>query len=248
MTSALKVDNLSTSYREKLVLSQVSFELPQGEIMGIVGPNGAGKSTLVKAILNLIPKITGEVQLLGKPLGQVRKQIGYMPQQKDVDWDFPATVYDVVKMGLYAKTGWFGRFTKEYLDDVKQAMELTGVTDLHKRQIGQLSGGQKQRSFLARTLAGKPDLIFMDEPFAGVDIASEKEIIKIMNGLKEQGKTVVVVHHDLATVSQFCSYLLLLNKEVVAFGPVAETFKAELIHKVYGLDKIDKEIVKTWAL
>lgn len=248
MQTALKVRALSTAYREKLVLSQVSFDIPAGEVVGIIGPNGAGKSTLLKAILGLLPVLHGSVEIFGQDLKNVRSRIGYMPQQNDVDWDFPATVTDVVKMGLYGRLGWFKRVSRKDMEIVHGVMRVVGISDLAKRPIGQLSGGQKQRTFLARTLVGNPDLFFMDEPFAGVDVASEQAIVDVLVNLQKQGKTVVVVHHDLATVSRFCSYVLLINKEIVAFGPRQEVFKAETIRKAYGLPQIDTEISSAWAL
>lgn len=248
MQTALKVRALSTAYREKLVLSQVSFDIPAGEVVGIIGPNGAGKSTLLKAILGLLPVLHGSVEIFGQDLKNVRSRIGYMPQQNDVDWDFPATVTDVVKMGLYGRLGWFKRVSRKDMEIVHEVMRVVGISDLAKRPIGQLSGGQKQRTFLARTLVGNPDLFFMDEPFAGVDVASEQAIVDVLVNLQKQGKTVVVVHHDLATVSRFCSYVLLINKEIVAFGPRQEVFKAETIRKAYGLPQIDTEISSAWAL
>lgn len=247
MKPALHVQQINVAYREAIVLDQVTFTLPAGEVMGVVGPNGAGKSTLLKAILGIIPALTGEVHLLEKPLGQVRAKIGYMPQQNDVDWDFPATVRDVVTMGLYGKIGWFRRLRKADREQVEQAMAQAGVQNLANQQIGQLSGGQKQRTFLARTIVSDPELIFMDEPFAGVDAASEAAIMKVIKQLQSSGKTIVVVHHDLATVANFCSWVLILNKHVVAIGPRSEVFQAQTIKMAYGLDKIDEEVTKTWA-
>ncbi|MFC5369510.1 metal ABC transporter ATP-binding protein [Arcanobacterium bovis] len=235
MTPVLSVTDMCVAYREELVLDRVSFELPAGEIMGIVGPNGAGKSTLMRAMLDLVPTLAGEAAFFGKQLRHVRKRIGYMPQQSDVDWDFPATVYDVVMMGTYGSLGWLRRPRSKQKRAVERALAQVGISDLAGRQIGQLSGGQKQRTFLARTLVADPDLILMDEPFAGVDVASEKAIVKALIDLRAKGKTIVLVHHDLSTLANFCSWVLLLNKCVTAAGPIHDVFHPHIVEKTYGV-------------
>lgn len=247
MTTALRVKNLCTAYREAMVINHVSFALPAGEVLGIVGPNGAGKSTLIKAAMGLIPALAGEVEFLGQPLSKVRSRVGYMPQQSDVDWDFPATVKDVVLMGTYGKLGWLRRPGKAEYQAVSEAMEAVGITDLANRQIGQLSGGQKQRTFLARTLAGKPDLVLMDEPFAGVDAASEAAIVQVLRDLQAKGTTLAVVHHDLATVSRFCSWVLLINKEVISFGPREQAFNSQVVARAYGLGDLEAQVANVWT-
>ncbi|WP_124055175.1 metal ABC transporter ATP-binding protein [Arcanobacterium ihumii] len=235
MTAVLSVSNLCVAYREELVLDHVSFDLPEGEILGIVGPNGAGKSTLMRSMLGLLPSLVGGATFFGEQLRHVRKRIGYMPQQSEVDWDFPATVYDVVLMGTYGSLGWLRRPKAAQKEAVWKALEQVGLVDLANRQIGQLSGGQKQRTFLARTLVSNPDLILMDEPFSGVDAASEKAIIEVLLSLQALGKTIVVVHHDLATLSNFCTWVLFINKEVIAVGPLHDVFKRENVEKTYGV-------------
>lgn len=231
---ALETHDLSVSYRGKPVLHGVDVEIPYASLTGIMGPNGAGKSTLLKAIMSEIPADTGWVKLLGKPLDKVLGRVGYVPQRESVDWDFPVTVFDVVLMGTYAGLGWIGRPGKAEKARAHEALEQTGMADLARRQIGELSGGQQQRTFLARALAQKADLYLMDEPFAGVDAATERAIVQLLESLRDAGKTVLVVHHDLRTAEKYFDRLLLLNGRVVAHGPVAEVFRAEVLNQTYG--------------
>lgn len=232
-----QVSELTVAYHDRMVLHQVDLSLEPGSVMAILGPNGAGKSTLIKSALGLIPRLGGKVSFFGKPLSQVRKRIGYMPQSAEVDWDFPATVKDVVTMGTYGRLGWFKRPGATERKIVAECLEMLGIADLAERQISELSGGQKQRTFVARTLAGQPDLCVMDEPFAGVDIGSENTIMEVLKNLARQGKTVLVVHHDLGTVRKFCSAVTLLNDgRVVSSGNLREAFTSELISKAYGID------------
>lgn len=230
----LIVDHLSVAYRKKTVLRNVSFKIPEGKLIGIVGPNGAGKSTLIKATLGLIPRLTGDVQIYGRPYTEQRKMVGYVPQRESVDWDFPTNALDVVMMGRYGHLGWFKRPGREEKRIAMECLAKVGMADYADRQISQLSGGQQQRIFLARALAQDAKLYFMDEPFVGVDAATEKAIITLLNDLKKQGKTVLVVHHDLATVQEYFDWLLLLNVEPVAFGPTEEVFTSSLLQQTYG--------------
>ncbi|MDR6939132.1 metal ABC transporter ATP-binding protein [Arcanobacterium hippocoleae] len=231
------VKELSAAYRDRLALSQVSFTVPKGEIMAILGPNGAGKSTLIKAMLELIPRVSGEAEFFGKNIGKVRKKVAYMPQSASIDWDFPARVKDVVLMGTYARLGWLRRPGKAEHDTAQAAMEHLEIADLANRQISELSGGQKQRTFVARALAAKSDLLVMDEPFAGVDMKSEQTILHALRSLAESGKTVLLVHHDLATVRDFCSSVVLLREgQLVAAGSLATAFTSENISRAYGID------------
>ncbi|EEH64376.1 ABC transporter, ATP-binding protein [Gleimia coleocanis DSM 15436] len=236
----LSINNLTAAYHDRIVLHDVTMHLPAGEVMAILGANGAGKSTLIKAALGLVPPLAGETKFFGESLNKARKRVGYMPQSAEVDWDFPTTVADVVTMGTYGKLGWLKRGGATEKALVAKAMETVGITDLADRQISQLSGGQKQRTFMARILAQDPDLFIMDEPFAGVDAASEKAIVNALAELKNAGKTILIVHHDLATVKNFCTWATLLkNGQVVATGPLAEAFTAKNIHHAYGFDQID---------
>lgn len=231
------VENISAAYRDRLALSGVSFTVPSGEIMAILGPNGAGKSTLIKAMLELIPRVSGKSEFFGKNLSRVRKRIAYMPQSASIDWDFPARVKDVVLMGTYTHLGWLRRPGKKEHQAALAAMEELDISDLANRQISELSGGQKQRTFVARALAADADLLVMDEPFAGVDMKSEKTILQVLRSLASSGKTVLLVHHDLATVKDFCSSVLLLREgNLVASGPLDTTFTAKNISQAYGIE------------
>lgn len=231
--------NLTVAYREAPVLRGVDFTVPSGVVMGIVGPNGAGKSTLIKAMLGLVRPLAGETRFFGQPLSRVRRQVGYMPQSTSVDWDFPTTVLDVVTMGTYGRLGWIRRPGKAERTRAIAALEQTGIADLAGRQIGELSGGQRQRVFLARTLVQQPDLYFMDEPFQGIDAKSQQAIVTVLHSLREQGKTVVIVHHDLATVRDYCDHVTLLNRRIVASGPVEEVFTKENIRAAYEVSSGD---------
>ncbi|MDR7165745.1 manganese/zinc/iron transport system ATP- binding protein [Pseudarthrobacter oxydans] len=230
---ACSTRSLSVAYRAEPVLRSVDFTVPQGVVMGIVGPNGAGKSTLIKAMLGLVKPLTGTSEFFGQPLARTRKRVGYMPQSTSVDWDFPTTVLDVVTMGTYGSLGWIRRPGKRELARAVAALEQTGIPDLASRQIGELSGGQRQRVFLARTLVQAPDLYFMDEPFQGIDAKSQQAIVSVLHTLREEGKTVVIVHHDLATVRDYCDHVTLLNRRVVASGPADESFTRENIRTAY---------------
>ncbi|WP_285890053.1 metal ABC transporter ATP-binding protein [Paenibacillus macerans] len=230
----LEVDQLTIAYQKKPVLRAVSFQIPEGKLIGVLGPNGAGKSTLLKAVLGLIPKVGGEVRIYGKPYREQRKIVGYVPQRESVDWDFPTNALDVVMMGRYGHLGWFRRPGAKERLIAMECLAKVGMADYAGRQISQLSGGQQQRVFLARALAQNAQLYFMDEPFAGVDATTEKAIIGLLHELKELGKTVLVVHHDLATVREYFDHVLLLNGELIAAGPTGETFAPENLQKTYG--------------
>ena len=230
----LRIEHLTVAYQQKPVLRNVSLEVPEGKLIGIVGPNGAGKSTLIKATLGLVPPLSGKVEIYGKPYDKQRHLVGYVPQRESVDWDFPTDALDVVMMGRYGKLGWFRRPGAEDKKAALQCLAQVGMADYANRQISQLSGGQQQRVFLARALAQDASLYFMDEPFAGVDAATEKAIIGLLNKLKTQGKTVLVVHHDLSTVRDYFDWVLLLNVEVIAAGPTSQVFTAENLQRTYG--------------
>lgn len=228
------VENLTVAYNHKPVLQEVAFVVPEGKLVGIIGPNGAGKSTLIKAVLGLIPRATGNVRIFGEDYKQQRKKVGYVPQRGSVDWDFPTDALDVVLMGRYGHVGWFRRPGKKDIDFAKDCLNKVGMLEYADRQISQLSGGQQQRVFLARALAQDADVYFMDEPFVGVDAATEKAIIVLLNELKNKGKTVLVVHHDLQTVEEYFDWVLLLNMRKIAFGPTAEAFTVDNLQKTYG--------------
>lgn len=234
--AALEVDDLTVAYQDNIALSHTSLSLPTGEALALLGPNGAGKSTLMKAILGLIPTLTGSVQIFGKPLNQMRRRIGYMPQAADVDWDYPATVGDVVAQGTFGRLGWFKHPGTAEKQIVRESLETVGIAKYADRHITELSGGQKQRTFMARILAQRPDFLFMDEPFAGVDAASERTLMSVLDMLVSEGKTLVIVHHNLASVADICTWACLLAEgKVVSVGPLAEAFTTETVHTAYGI-------------
>lgn len=236
---ACVTENLSVAYRAEPVLRNVNVRVPQGVVMGVVGPNGAGKSTLIKAMLGLVKPLTGSTLFFGQPLSRVRGAVGYMPQSTGVDWDFPTTVVDVVTMGTYGSLGWLRRPGRAERDRALEALERTGIAELASRQIGELSGGQRQRVFLARALVQNPDLYIMDEPFQGVDARSQQAIVAVLHRLREQGRTVIIVHHDLATVADYCDHVTLLNRRVVACGPVEQAFTRSSIRTAYEVTSGD---------
>lgn len=235
MKIACSTRDLTVSYSGDPVLHRVNFTVPEGVVMGIVGPNGAGKSTLIKAMLGIVPAITGTTAFFGEPLSKVRLKVGYMPQSTAVDWDFPTTVLDVVLMGTYGRLGWLRRPGAKQRAEALDALAQVGMTEFSSRQIGELSGGQRQRVFLARALVQHPDLYFMDEPFQGIDALSQQAIVDVLHDLRAAGKTVVIVHHDLATVAHYCDYVTLLKGEVVAMGPVQSTFTRANIRATYDI-------------
>jgi len=230
----LAIDDLTVAYHRKPVLWDIDLDIPEGKLVGIVGPNGAGKSTLIKACLDLVPKASGRVLIYGQPYAKQRSAVGYVPQRENVDWDFPVSALDVVAMGLYRKIGWCLPVLGRHKKIAREAMDRVGVAHLADRQISQLSGGQQQRVFLARALAQDAKLYFMDEPFAAVDAATERAIVTLLHELKDQGKTCLVVHHDLATVSQYFDWVVLLNMRVVKAGPTEQVFTKENLRDTYG--------------
>ncbi|MBL8874254.1 MAG: ABC transporter ATP-binding protein [Phycisphaerae bacterium] len=231
---SVEVHDVTVAYRRKPVLWDVDISLPAQSLIAIVGPNGAGKSTLLKAILGLVPLASGEVRIFGKPLKQSRSLIGYVPQRETVDWDFPVDALDVVLMGRYGRLGWIRRPGRTDRDAAMEALRKVGMEEFAARQISQLSGGQQQRVFLARALAQDATIYFMDEPFAGVDAATEKAIVGVLRELRAAGKTVIAVHHDLQTVPEYFDHVVLLNMRLVAAGPVATTFTRDNLQKTYG--------------
>ncbi len=230
----LAIHDLTVAYQRKPVLWDVDLDIPEGKLVGIIGPNGAGKSTLLKACLDLVPRASGEIGIYGQPYKQQQQLVAYVPQRESVDWDFPVTVLDVVCMGTYRSLGWFKWVGKKEKARALDALDQVGLTHLADRQISALSGGQQQRVFLARALTQDAQLYFMDEPFSAVDAATEEAIVKILQRLNAQGKTVLVVHHDLSTVSRYFDWLVLLNMRVVATGPTDEIFTVENLEKTYG--------------
>ncbi|HEY5552501.1 MAG TPA: metal ABC transporter ATP-binding protein [Opitutaceae bacterium] len=230
----LEVHDLTVAYQKKPVLWGIDLLVPKGKLVGVVGPNGAGKSTLIKAAMGLLPVSSGWIKIFGKPANKSFTRVGYVPQRESVDWDFPVSVMDVVLMGRYGRVGLGRRPGKADREIARACLERVRMLPFADRQIANLSGGQQQRVFLARALAQEADLYFMDEPFAGVDASTESAIVDIMQDLRDQGRTLIVVHHDLTTARTYFDMLLLLNMRVVAFGPTERVFTAPLLQKTYG--------------
>ncbi len=231
---AVKVKNLTVAYDSKPVLWNIDLEIPKGKLVAVIGPNGAGKTTLLKTILGLIKPVTGTIDIYNSTSKKSRNNIAYVPQCGSVDWDFPTTVLDVVMMGRYGHLGWFKRVKNKEKEMAYDTLKKVGMEKYADRQISKLSGGQQQRVFLARALIQEAEIYFMDEPFKGVDAQTEKSIIKILKKLKEEGKTVIVVHHDLQTVKNYFDWVTLINLRLVANGGVEETFTKENIQLTYG--------------
>ena len=224
--NAIEIKNLTVAYGENIALEDFNLDVEIGSLMALVGPNGAGKSTLIKTILKFLKQITGEIKINGKNLA-------YVPQRNSVDWDFPTTLFDVVEMGCYGRVGLFKRVNKKEKQKVFKAIEQVGMLDFKDRQISELSGGQQQRAFIARALVQEADIYLMDEPFQGVDSTTEKSIVNILKKLKSEGKTLIIVHHDLQTVPTYFESVTFINKTVIASGKVKEVFTQENIDKTY---------------
>ncbi|MBA3530735.1 MAG: metal ABC transporter ATP-binding protein [Ardenticatenales bacterium] len=233
-TLPVAVRDLTVAYREEPVLWDIDLDVPPATLMAIVGPNGAGKSTLIKTILGLIEPAAGEVSIFGGTIQEQRRRVGYVPQRGSVDWDFPTNALDVVMMGTYGRLGWFRRPGRGEQAEARQALGDVGMEEFAQRQISQLSGGQQQRVFLARALVQDADIYFMDEPLQGVDATTERAIMSVLRTLRERGRTVVVVHHDLETVAEYFDRVMLLNVRKIAEGPVAEVFTEENLRRTYG--------------
>ena len=234
MANAIEVRDLTVAYRESPVLWDIDLDVTSGALMAIVGPNGAGKTTLIQAILSLIKPAAGQIRILGRPYRSVASSVGYVPQRGSVDWDFPTSVLDVVLMGLYGRLGWVRRPGRIERSDAMAALDQVGMAELAHRQISQLSGGQQQRVFLARALVQDARIYLMDEPLQGVDATTERTIIELLRTLQSLGKTVMVVHHDLQTVSSYFDEVLLLNVRRIASGPVSEVFTEVNLRLTYG--------------
>lgn len=249
MSAAITIRDLTVAYHHRPVLWDINSTLPAGQLIGIVGPNGAGKSTLIKAIMGLVPFASGEIRIVGESLDRQRHLLGYVPQRGSVDWDFPTDALDVVLMGRYGKLPLFKRVGQKDRRVAMECLEKLGMAAFAHRQISQLSGGQQQRVFLARALAQDAQIYLMDEPFAGVDAATEQAIIILLRELKAAGKTIIVVHHDLQTVPEYFEWVALLNLRLVAAGPMREVFTGEQLRATYGgrlnlLTAIGEEMVK----
>jgi manganese/iron transport system ATP-binding protein/manganese/zinc/iron transport system ATP- binding protein len=232
--TAIQMQHLTVSYQAKAVLVDVSLDIPRGSVVGILGPNGAGKSTVIKSIMGFVPRDYGRVKIFGQPVAHARGLVAYVPQRGQIDWAFPVTVRDVVSMGRYGHRRWYQSLRGEDRDKVNHSLDAVRMAEFADRQIGQLSGGQQQRVFMARALTQESDILLLDEPFAGVDAATERAIAGLLAGAREENKTVVVVHHDLETAAEFFDRVVLLNRRVYAYGPPREVLDPDLLAEVYG--------------
>jgi len=230
----IEVHSLTVTYNRKPALWDIDFAIPKGKLVGIVGPNGAGKSTLIKAMMGLVPLSSGYTKLFNQNLDAVRKKVSYVPQRGSVDWDFPASALDVVLMGRYGQRGLFKRLSQNDKAIAMDCLKQVRMEGFKNRQIAQLSGGQQQRVFLARALAQQADLYFMDEPFVGIDATTENAIVDLLSTMRNQGKTILVVHHDLQSAYEYFDWIILLNTRLVACGPKKHVFTKQLLTETYG--------------
>ena len=229
----IEIKNLSVTYRTEPALWNVDLSFPEGKMIAIVGPNGAGKSTLIKAVMGLVPITAGKVNVYGKSYSKQRSKVAYVPQRGSVDWDFPTDALDVVEMGLYGKLGWLRRPNSQTREIARECLAKVGLEDYADRQIGQLSGGQQQRVFVARALAQDPQIYLMDEPLNGVDATTEETILTILENIRKEGKTIVMVHHDLQTVDKYFDWVVMLNRNLISTGPIKEVFTKENLDRTY---------------
>lgn len=244
----LEVEHLDVNYRGTIALENVSFRALPGQIMGVIGPNGAGKSTLVKAILGLLPSARGFVRFHNHSLKKQLHSVAYVPQRTQIDWDYPITVWNVVMMARTRHAGWFRKPSRQSKETVRSALDRVGMLELRSRQIGELSGGQQQRVFLARALAQQADLFFFDEPFVGIDKKTEAIMFEVFRELKQDGKILILVTHDLGTTLKKCDSLLLLNRRIIASGSFGEVVTSENLQNAYGNNilLLEREEVGRW--
>lgn len=232
-TPPIEIRNLSVTYRTEPALWNIDLTFPEGKMIAIVGPNGAGKSTLIKAVMGLVPITAGKVSVYNKPYSSQRSKVAYVPQRGSVDWDFPTDALDVVEMGLYGRLGWLRRPNSKTREKARECLAKVGLEEYADRQIGQLSGGQQQRVFVARALAQDPQIYLMDEPLNGVDAITEETILSLLEDIRKEGKTIVMVHHDLQTVDKYFDWVVMLNRNLVAKGPINEVFNKENLDRAY---------------
>ncbi len=243
----IEAHNLTVLYGRKPALWNVDFVLPEKQVIGIMGPNGSGKSTLLKSIMGVVEPTSGFTKIYDQELDNVRDKVSYVPQRQEIDWDFPASVWDIVSMGRFQNKGLFKKLTSEDKDIIADSLDKVNMLGFSKRQISQLSGGQQQRVFLARAIAQQGELFLMDEPFAGVDIATEEMIVELLKNMKNEGKTLVIVHHDLHTAQSYFDHLVLLNTRLIATGSVKDVFTDQILTDTYGgrlttISKISQEL------
>lgn len=234
MEDVIDIHQLTVNYEKTSALWDLHLSIPKGSLVGVIGPNGAGKSTLLKALLGIVKPLSGNVRFFGKPFKKVKEKIAYVPQKRSIDWDFPITVFDVVLMGRYGKLRGLKWYTKADKKAARRILEQLEMADLADRQINTLSGGQQQRLFIARALLQEGEILLLDEPFAAVDKATEEILMTLLRRLRDEGKTILVVHHDLNTAPDYFDQVILLNTSLVAYGPVKETLTPENLARAYG--------------
>lgn len=225
---------MTVAYDDRPALEDITLHVPHGTQVAVVGPNGAGKSTLFKTLVGLLPMRKGRILIHGRPLGHHQDCVAYVPQREEVDWHFPVTVADVVMMGRYGRLGWLGRPGRNDRAIVARSLEQMGLTDLANRPIGELSAGQQQRAFLARALAQQPHILLLDEPFTGVDLATQETTLALLEQLKAEGVTVMVSTHDLNLAAERFDQIVLLNRRLIASGPPAQVFTREAVAEAFG--------------
>jgi len=241
---AIEVEHLTVSYNARPALLDVSVNIEADQLVGIIGPNGAGKSTFIKAVLGFVRPDLGTVRIGGTNAQNAKGQVAYVPQRGAVDWDFPITVKEVALMGRYQQIPWYSSPRKEDGETAIEALKMVRMEEFADRQIGELSGGQQQRVFMARALAQGSNILLLDEPFAGVDAATERAILEVLDRAKRSGKTLVVVHHDLSTAAEYFDKLLLIKQRLYAYGEPAAVLQEDLLSQVYeGRLRIFKDIV-----
>jgi manganese/zinc/iron transport system ATP- binding protein len=232
--SCLVLRDVAVAYGRKVVLSGVSADIQRGQVVGIVGPNGSGKSTLLKAIIGLVPLVSGRIELFGQPARAVKGHIAYVPQREMVDWEFPVTVFDVVMMGRLPRIGWLRSSGRDDEAAAGRALERVGMLDYRATQIGRLSGGQQQRVFIARALAQDSDVYLLDEPMTGIDTTTQEVILEVIDELRASGRIILLATHDLASASCACDCLCCVNQRMVSYGPTEETYTPEVMAETYG--------------
>jgi len=232
-TPAIEVRHLTVSYGPVPALLDVSLSIPSGKLVGVIGPNGSGKSTLIKAILGFVRPVFGDVLIFDQPAERAKGRVAYVPQRGSVDWDFPVTVREVALMGRFGRVRWWREPSAEDYRAADEALEMVRMTPFRDRQIGQLSGGQQQRVFMARAMAQGADVLLLDEPFSGVDAATERAILDVLERTKASGRTLIVVHHDLATAAEYFDLIALVKQRLYAFGPPEVVLQPDLLAEVY---------------
>ena len=241
---AISLRNVTVSYGPVPALLDITVDIPKGKLVGVIGPNGSGKSTFIKSILGFVKPDVGDISIFSKDASTVKGQVAYVPQRGAVDWDFPITVREVAAMGRYGKRRWWQDLTRADMKIAEEALEKVRMSEFSRRQIGQLSGGQQQRVFMARALTQDADILLLDEPFAGVDASTERAILDVLQETKQRGKTVVVVHHDLATAAEYFDLIVLLKQRMFGFGTPRQVLSPKLLADVYeGNMRVFAELV-----